>query len=98
LALASFELVTVPPDQFLFAALVSMTRHEVQRVVVMDGRRPVGVVELTDVLSFFSSRSYVVGLEVEKADNLEALAMASARLPELIQALMAQGVKMRFAM
>ncbi len=98
LALASFELVTVPPDQFLFAALVSMTRHEVQRVVVMDGRRPVGVVELTDVLSFFSSRSYVVGLEVEKADNLEALALASARLPELIQALMAQGVKMRFAM
>ena len=66
LALASFELVTVPPDQFLFAALVSMTRHEVQRVVVMDGRRPVGVVELTDVLSFFSSRSYVVGLEVEE--------------------------------
>jgi len=98
LALASFKLVAVPPDQFLFAALVSMTRHEVERVVVMGGRRPVGVVELTDVLSFFSSRSYVVGLEVEKADNLEALALASARLPELIRALMAQGVKMRFAM
>ncbi len=98
LALASFELVAVPPDQFLFAALVSMTRHEVERVVVMEGKRPVGVVELTDVLSFFSSRSYVVGLEVEKADNLEALALASARLPELVRVLMAQGVKMRFAM
>tara|TARA_R110001606_G_scaffold1937_10_gene7763 strand:- start:30659 stop:32473 length:1815 start_codon:yes stop_codon:yes gene_type:complete len=98
LALASFELVAVPPGEYLFAALVRMTRHKVARVVVMEGPVPVGVVELTDVLSFFSSRSYVVGLEVEKADDLQALALASARLPELVRALMAQGVKMRFAM
>lgn len=98
LSLATFRLVKVPPDEYLFAALVSMTRHEVERVVVMEGRKPVGVVELTDVLSFFSSRSYVVGLEVERADNLQALSLASARLPELVRALMAQGVKMRFAM
>lgn len=98
LALATFELVAVPPEEHLFAALVRMTRHGVTRVVVMDGHTARGVVELPDVLSFFSSRSYVVGLEVEKADDLDALARASARLPELVQALMAQGVKMRFLM
>ena len=98
LSLATFELIKVPPEEYLFAALVSMTRSRVERVVVMEGRTPLGVVELTDVLSFFSSRSYVVGLEVERADNLEALSLASARLPELVRALMAQGVKMRFAM
>ncbi|MBL7250463.1 DUF294 nucleotidyltransferase-like domain-containing protein [Alloalcanivorax sp. C16-2] len=98
LSLATFELIKAPPEEYLFAALVSMTRSRVERVVVMEGRKPVGVVELTDVLSFFSSRSYVVGLEVERADSLEALSLASARLPELVRALMAQGVKMRFAM
>lgn len=97
-SVASFDLVTASPDDFLFAALVSMTRHEVARVVVVRRGRAVGVVELTDVLSYFSSRSYVVGLEIEKADNLDALALASARLPELVRALMAQGVKLRFAM
>lgn len=97
-SIAHFELVSVGPDQYLFEALVQMTRHEVARVVVVERGRPVGVVELTDVLSYFSSRSYVVSLELEQADDLEALARASARLPGVVQAMMAQGIKLRFAM
>lgn len=92
------ELITVTPEKYLFEALVIMTRHKVERVVVMDQHQPVGVVELTDVLSYFSSRSYVVSLQVEQADSLEALAAASRRTPELVSALMAQGVKLRFSM
>ena len=45
-----------------------------------------GVVELTDVLSYFSSRRYVVSLQVEQATNLEALAASSQRTPELVKA------------
>ena len=95
---ASFELVTVRPEQYLFEVLVKMTRFKVERVVVMEEAKPVGVVELTDVLSYFSSRSYVVSLQVEQADSLDALFRASHRTPELVKALMAQGVKLRFAM
>ncbi|SDJ51157.1 putative nucleotidyltransferase substrate binding domain-containing protein [Billgrantia gudaonensis] len=98
LEVAHFELVTVLPAQYLFEALVIMTRHKVERVVVMEQGVPSGVVELTDVLSFFSSRSYVVSLQVEQAGSLEALTRASHRTPELVKALMAQGVKLRFAM
>ncbi|MFC3284633.1 putative nucleotidyltransferase substrate binding domain-containing protein [Litchfieldella rifensis] len=98
LGIAHFELVTARPDQYLFEALVHMTRHKVARVVVVEEGKPVGVVELTDVLSYFSSRSYVVSLQVEQADSLDELVRASARTPELVQALMAQGVKLRFAM
>ncbi|QTF93559.1 putative nucleotidyltransferase substrate binding domain-containing protein [Halomonas sp. BM-2019] len=96
--IGSAELITVTPGQYLFEALVIMTRHKVERVVVVEKASPVGVVELTDVLSYFSSRSYVVSLQVEQAANLEALAAASRRTPELVKALMAQGVKLRFAM
>lgn len=96
--LAHFSLVTVAPDQYLFEALILMTRHKVTRVVVMERSVLQGVVELTDVLSYFSSRSYVVSLQVEQAGNLETLAAASHRTPELVRALMAQGVKLRFAM
>ncbi|MCE8037767.1 putative nucleotidyltransferase substrate binding domain-containing protein [Halomonas sp. MCCC 1A11062] len=97
-AIANFELVTVSPGQYLFEVLVMMTRFKVERVVVVEQERPIGVVELTDVLSYFSSRSYVVSLQVEQADSLDALYRASRRTPELVKALMAQGVKLRFAM
>jgi CBS domain-containing protein len=82
----------------LFEVLVLMTRHKVTRVVVLEQNVLKGVVELTDVLSYFSSRSYVVSLQVEQASSLEALSAASQRTPELVKALMAQGVKLRFAM
>ena len=96
--IAHFSLVTVAPTQYLFEALVLMTRHKVSRVVVMARDVVKGVVELTDVLSYFSSRSYVVSLQVEQASDLETLAVASQRTPELVNSLMAQGVKLRFAM
>lgn len=96
--IAHFSLVTVAPAQYLFEALVLMTRHKVSRVVVVERDVVKGVVELTDVLSYFSSRSYVVSLQVEQANDLETLAAASQRTPELVNALMAQGVKLRFAM
>nr|WP_299243271.1 putative nucleotidyltransferase substrate binding domain-containing protein [uncultured Halomonas sp.] len=96
--IAHFTLVSAQPEDYLFQALVSMTRHKVSRVVVLENDQPCGVVELTDVLSYFSSRSYMVSLEVEQADDLESLAAASARMPELVKALMAQGVKLEFVM
>ncbi|MGO1625645.1 MAG: putative nucleotidyltransferase substrate binding domain-containing protein [Halomonadaceae bacterium] len=96
--IARYRLITVTPGQYLFEALVLMTRHKVARVVVLDDQAPVGVVELTDVLSYFSSRSYVVSLQIEQAGSLGELAAASRRTPELVNALMAQGVKLRFAM
>ncbi|MWJ28748.1 CBS domain-containing protein [Halomonas sp. ZH2S] len=96
--IAHFELVSVTPQQYLFEALVAMTRHKVARVTVVEDKEVTGVVELTDVLSYFSSRSYVISLQVEQADSLQALTEASRRTPELVKALMAQGVKLRFAM
>jgi len=96
--LASYNLLTVKKDDFLFNALVLMTRHKVQRVVVFDGPRLAGLVELTDVLSFFSSQSHVIGLQIERATSIYDLARASKGTTELVSSLVSQGVKTRFAM
>ncbi len=96
--LASYNLLTVQADDFLFNALVLMTRYKIQRVVVFDGPKLAGLVELTDVLSFFSSQSHVIGLQIERASSLEDLARAAKETSRLIKGLMAQGVKIRFAM
>ncbi|HSH47237.1 MAG TPA: DUF294 nucleotidyltransferase-like domain-containing protein [Halomonas sp.] len=94
---ANYGLISVTPRQYLFEALVSMTRHRVSRVVVLDNERAIGVIELTDVLDYFSSRSHAIALQVEQADSLEALAAASQRQEELVRTLMRQGIKLRFA-
>lgn len=96
--LASYNLLTVKFDDFLFNALVLMTRHKIQRVVVFDGARLAGLVELTDVLSFFSSQSHVIGLQIERASNLNELARAAKGTTALVSGLVSQGVKIRFAM
>ncbi|AOM00396.1 DUF294 nucleotidyltransferase-like domain-containing protein [Cobetia marina] len=100
--LGTFALVAVTAEDYLFQALVQMTRHRVARVVVQESlaadAKVVGVIELTDVLGFFSNRSQLVSLEIERAADLEALALASARLPELVRALVLQGAHLRHAM
>lgn len=96
--LASYKLLSVQKDDFLFNALVLMTRHKIQRIVVFDGEQIAGLVELTDVLSFFSSQSHVIGLQIERAKDLDELARAAQGTNSLIGGLMAQGVKISFAM
>lgn len=96
--LASYNLLTVQKEDFLFNALVMMTRNKIQRVVVFDGTKLAGLVELTDVLSFFSSQSHVIGLQIERAASLEELARAAKGTTALVSGLVSQGVKIRFAM
>lgn len=97
-AIASYRLVTADIDDYLFNALVLMTQQQIERVVVMRGRELVGIVELTDVLSYFSSHSHVIGLRIERASTIDDLRQATQGLNDLIKALISTGVKIRFTM
>jgi len=96
--IASFRLVTIDHQDYLFNALVMMTQQQIERVVVMAGQTMAGVVELTDVLSYFSSHSHVIGLRIERAGTIEQLREAAQGLNDLIKALISSGVKIRFTM
>lgn len=96
--IASYRLITTSPDDYLFNALITMTQQHIERVVVMESGALQGIVELTDVLSYFSSHSHVIGLRIERASNVEALKEAALGLNDLIQSLVSHGVKTRFAM
>ncbi|WP_409523808.1 DUF294 nucleotidyltransferase-like domain-containing protein [Nitrincola sp. MINF-07-Sa-05] len=96
--IASYRLISIDPEDYLFNALIMMTQQQIERVVVMRGNELVGVVELTDVLSHFSSHSHVIGLRVERAKTVEELRQAAQGLTELIKALISTGVRIRFTM
>lgn len=97
-SIASYRLISTGSDDYLFNALITMTQQRIERIVVMDEGRLTGVVELTDVLSYFSSHSHVIGLRIERAQTVEDLYEAAHGLNDLIKALVSQGVKARFAM
>ncbi len=96
--IASYRLITVKPDDYLFNALIIMTQQHIERVVVMRDAEMTGIVELTDVLSYFSSHSHVIGLRIERAQTVEDLKEAAKGLDDLIKALVSTGVKTRFVM
>lgn len=91
-------LLGVSPREVLFASLVAMTEHHVERVVVRDGETILGTLGIGEVLSHFSSQSHLIGLELARADTVEAVQAASQRVPELIRLLHAQGARISYLM
>ncbi|BBB25167.1 DUF294 nucleotidyltransferase-like domain-containing protein [Amphritea japonica] len=96
--IASYRLISTTSDDYLFNALITMTQQHIERVVVMDDNQLTGIIELTDVLSYFSSHSHVIGLRIERAKTIEDLHEAAHGLNDLIKGLVTHGVKARFAM
>ena len=91
-------LVAVDAHAVLFQALVRMTRHRVERVVVREGERIVGTLGLTEVLSHYSSQSHLIGLRLERAETIDEIAAAARGLTDLVSTLHAQGAKMSYLM
>ncbi|MEZ5485908.1 MAG: putative nucleotidyltransferase substrate binding domain-containing protein [Lysobacteraceae bacterium] len=103
-ALASWvtrPLISIDAGDVLFQSLVLMTERHVERVVVRDksdGDAILGTLGMGEVLSHFSSHSHLIGLELARADTLEAVQQASRRVPELVRVLHAQGARMSYLM
>ena len=101
--LASYPLVTVPPQAHLFDALALMIRHRVQRLVVVDGPAGAapapdgstvrGLLEQLDLLSFLSNHSYLVTRQILDATDLDGLAAAAAQITALIAQLHRSGTR-----
>lgn len=91
--IANFHLVTVEQGDYLFNALIAMTQHQIERVVVTHEGNIVGVLELMDMLSTFSTHSHIVAMRIAQARTLDDLILAAKRLETLIANLSAQGVK-----
>jgi CBS domain-containing protein len=95
---ATRDLITCQANDFLFNALIVMTRKHIKRVVITDQGQVVGVSELTDILSYLTGQTHLMGVQIEKAKTVDDLKQASKALNALIRALNAKGVKIRFMM
>jgi CBS domain-containing protein len=91
--LATFTLVTIAPDAPLFDALALMIQHQVHRLVVAQGERIDGLLEQLDLLSFLSNHSYLITVQIVRAQDLAALRAAAAQITRLVALLYRGGTR-----
>ena len=97
-ALATYELIDMGPNDFLFNALLRMTHYNINRLVIREGRTLHGVLEQIDLLSYLSNHSHLVALQIERAQSREDLKWASQDLVNVIRDLHTKGIKVRYIM
>jgi CBS domain-containing protein len=94
--IATFPVITIEKQDFLFNALLLFTKYSIKRLVVMHDDQVVGVLEQLDLLSHFANHSHLIAIQIEKASSPEALEMIGRDLIHLVQSLSSKGVKVRY--
>jgi CBS domain-containing protein len=92
-AYTHFEVVALTPDDFVFSALLAMTKHNKRRVAVKDGDTFVGILEDIDLLSFLGGSAQLIAGRIERAANLSDLAGAAREIDGQVRVLRRQGLK-----
>lgn len=93
----TYPIITAGKTELLFNILLKMTEHSIKHLPLLDNQGEFsGVVELTDLLSYFSNQSYLISVQMDKADDLESVIASAKRVPMMIEALHTKGVKSRY--
>ncbi|MGL5107983.1 MAG: DUF294 nucleotidyltransferase-like domain-containing protein [Vibrio ordalii] len=96
--IATFPVLHINDGDFLFNAMIAMTRNRIKRVMVCDGHQAVGMLDMTQILSAFSTHSHVLTLSIARASCVEELALASSKQRQLVESLINNGIRTRFIM
>ncbi|OIQ24524.1 DUF294 nucleotidyltransferase-like domain-containing protein [uncultured Vibrio sp.] len=96
--IATFPVLHIDDGDFLFNAMITMTRNKMKRLMVCDGKEAVGMLDMTQILSAFSTHSHVLTLSIARATSVEELALASNKQRQLVESLLGNGIRTRFIM
>ena len=91
--LTNFDIVSVRLDDFVFSALLLMTKCNKRRLAVRDDERFVGILEEIDLLGFLAGSAQIVAGRIDRASSQEDLVVASREIEAQTRVLRRQGVK-----
>ncbi|MEA3419407.1 MAG: putative nucleotidyltransferase substrate binding domain-containing protein [Campylobacterota bacterium] len=93
----TYPVISAGEGELLFNILLLMTEHSIKHLPIFDeADNYLGVLELIDLLSFFSNQSHLITVQMQKAQNLEDVIAAAKRVQTMIGTLHARGVKSRY--
>jgi CBS domain-containing protein len=91
--IAHFNVVSLSPDDFVYSALILMTKTNKRRVAVHDGSAYIGILEDIELISFVTGNAQLVASRIDRAASLDDLATASREIGDQVRLLRRQGVK-----
>jgi CBS domain-containing protein len=92
-SLTHFEVTSLSPDDFIYSALILMTKTNKRRVAVHDGTSYVGILEDIQLLGFLAGNAQLVAGRIARAAGLPDLTIAAREIGEQVRLLRRQGVK-----
>jgi CBS domain-containing protein len=92
-AVSHFDVVTVEQDDFIFEALILMTRHSKRRLAVRANGSYVGVLEDIDILGLVAGNSQLVPGRIDRARSLDDLAPAAQDIGRQVERLAGERVR-----
>ncbi len=95
-AVATFPLVCIDKNDFLFNALLMFIKHGIKRLAVTEEGKVIGILEQLDLLSHFANHSHLIAVQVDKADNIDELTKIQKNQLYLVESLHSKGVKVRY--
>jgi CBS domain-containing protein len=84
----SRQLVTIGPEAYLGQALVTLLRHQVEQILVVDRQQPVGLVTLTDVVRSRSTGHLLLAHDIEAQQSIEQLAQTGQAVDRVLETLL----------
>lgn len=94
--LANKPIQTVHEFDYLFNALLKMTRFQIDRLVVRSDQGFVGFLHQKDLMSLFANQSGLVLIKVDKAESVDDLIKVGPQIDQLIQNLNRKGIKTHY--
>ncbi|MGA2636780.1 DUF294 nucleotidyltransferase-like domain-containing protein [Methylocella sp.] len=91
--LTHFDVVSVAADDFVYAALILMTKTNKRRVAVRDAESYVGFLEDVELISFVTGNAQLVASRIDRASALGDLSIAAREIGGQVRLLRRQGVK-----
>ncbi len=90
-----FEVIQVDENDFVFDALIAMTRHNKRRLMVTREGEVAGILEDIDILGLFAGNSQLIPGRIDRARGLEDLADAARDIQSQVERLYRQGIRVR---
>jgi CBS domain-containing protein len=91
--LAQYNVISLSPGDFIYSALILMTKTNKRRVAVHDGKTYVGILEDITLLSFLAGNTRIVAGRIDRAATLPEMAAAAREIGGQVRLLRRQGVK-----
>ena len=91
--IAHFEIQSVDGEDFIFEALIKMTRHNKRRLAVTTNGQYSGILEDIDILGLVAGNSQLIPGRIDRARTIEDLQLPAKDIQSQVERLHRQGVK-----